>query len=66
MKIVLKVANPATPKNFVEIVNSTSNICNIFESKKKNFLFRAIIEAFEKSSKDLFKCPHKKVKYIFK
>jgi hypothetical protein len=39
MKIVLKVANPATPKNFVEIVNSTSNICNIFESKKKRTFY---------------------------
>jgi hypothetical protein len=60
-KIKLSFTNPTAPKQFIDVMDKTIDMCNLANLENQNFLVKMLIAEQEKSMKRKFKCPIKKV-----
>jgi hypothetical protein len=63
-KIKLAFPNPTAPKQFIDVMDKTIDVCNMANPNKQHFIVKMIIAEMEKSRKTKIKCPIKKVTYF--
>jgi hypothetical protein len=60
-KIKLSFTNPTAPKQFIDVMDKTIDICNLANFNKQHPILKMLFAEMEKSRKTKFKCPIKKV-----
>jgi hypothetical protein len=55
----LSFTNPTAPKQFIDVMDKTIDLCSLSNANRQSFLSRVMLEELEKSVK--IKCPMKRV-----
>jgi hypothetical protein len=59
MKFIYGVSNPIAPGKFMSIINTTTDLCDMFKAKN-NFIKKLIFDKFENATNMKLKCPVEK------
>jgi hypothetical protein len=59
MKLICGVSNPIASGKFITILNTTTDLCDMFKTKK-NFVKKFLIDKFENTTKVKLECPIEK------
>jgi hypothetical protein len=55
----LSITNPTAPKQFIDVMDKTVDICSLASLKNQNILFKMVTEELERSGNMKYKCPMK-------
>jgi hypothetical protein len=60
VKFIYGISNPIAPGKYMTIVNTTTDLCDMFEAKN-NFIKKLLFNKFENATNVKLKCPIEKI-----